>query len=218
MEPAKFVIPRWFWITLSVIVVIGAIFFTWYFLIGPGKEAKTSDATGTNLSATTATTTPIEEAVGTCDLDQVTGLKAGTTWDIQGGEDFSTAVCGYLMREDVYNEMDDVTNNIAKLVITSYKDAEFKQVIEAGISEGNTVNAATGSNYVFGLGCYRNGQIVFNVANELDLGSMGIIDVASTAKLENATATEPVAVKLEFMEHLGSGCNCCNLAEIVEVQ
>lgn len=219
MEPTKPAVSLWLWVTLGVVILMAGGFFAWYYLGGSDSETVTDTKTTTSEVATTESeTVPTPEPVSTCDLTKVTGLVAGTNWDIQGGENFSTAVCGYLTREDIYNEMDDVTKNIASLVITSYKDAGFKTAIEEGISEGNTVNTSSGGNNKFGLGCYENSQITFNVPNNIGLGSSGTIDAVSTLKLINATATKPVAVKLEFKEHLGSGCNCCNLAEIVEVQ
>lgn len=210
MEPIKPAVSMWLWVTLIIVGLIGGGFFAWYYLMGPGKKVATT--------TTTSNTANTQEPNSTCDLEKITGLTAGTTWDIQGGETFSTAVCGYLTREVVHNEMDDVTNDIASLVITSYKDAGFKTSIEKGISEGNSVNTSLGGNNKFGLGCYENSQITFNVPKNIGLGSSGTIDAASTLKLINATAAKPVAVKLEFKEHLGSGCNCCNLAEIVEVK
>lgn len=212
MEPKKPAVAMWLWITLIIVVLAAGGFFAWYYL-KPETSTKNSSLQTTQAPATTTTSQN-----SSCDLSKVTGLTPGTTWDILGGEDFSTAVCGYLKTETVHNEMDDVTNDIASLVITSYKDAGFKTAIEKVVNEGNTVNSSSSANNSFSLGCYANGQITYSRPNELSMGQTGTIDAAQTTKLKNATATNPVAVKLEFFKHAGSGCNCCNLAENVIVQ
>jgi len=56
MDPTpKPVVSMWLWITLIVVAVIGAGFFSWYYLMGPGKKTAASTAT-TSPSATSATT------------------------------------------------------------------------------------------------------------------------------------------------------------------
>lgn len=54
----------WLWIVLIVVVLTGAGFFGWYFLMGPGKKVETSTTTpssttsnGNNTTSTTAATT-----------------------------------------------------------------------------------------------------------------------------------------------------------------
>ena len=134
-EPKKPAVSMWLWITLIIVVLVAGGFFAWYYLISE-TSTKNSSSSTTQAPATTTSNS-------TCDLAKVTGLTPGTTWDILGGENFSTAVCGYLKTETIHNEMDNVTNDIASLVITSYKDAGFKTVIEKVANEGNSVNSCT---------------------------------------------------------------------------
>lgn len=66
MDPTpKPSVSKWLWITLIIVAIIGAGFFTWYFLMGPGKktETKTTTTTTTTPSTTkpTTTTTTTEE-------------------------------------------------------------------------------------------------------------------------------------------------------------
>ncbi len=50
-------VSKWLWITLIVVAVAGAGFFSWYYLMGPGKKVATSTTTPTS-TPTTITTTP----------------------------------------------------------------------------------------------------------------------------------------------------------------
>jgi hypothetical protein len=58
MDPApKPAVSMWLWIVLIVVAVLGAGFFSWYYLMGPGKKtvASTSTTPTATPSATTAT-------------------------------------------------------------------------------------------------------------------------------------------------------------------
>lgn len=55
MEPTpKPPVSMWLWITLIIVAILGAAFFAWYFLMGPGKKVAT---TTTPTATTTATKT-----------------------------------------------------------------------------------------------------------------------------------------------------------------
>ena len=43
-------VSKWLWITLIIVVLIGAGFFSWYYLMGPGKKVA-STATPTTTTA-----------------------------------------------------------------------------------------------------------------------------------------------------------------------
>lgn len=50
-------VAKWLWITLIIVAVIGAGFFAWYYLMGPGKKIETKTSTTTPSTTTTPTTT-----------------------------------------------------------------------------------------------------------------------------------------------------------------
>jgi hypothetical protein len=52
MEPTKPAVSMWLWVVLIIVVLIGGVIFTWYYLMGPGKYAATKTATTTTPAAT----------------------------------------------------------------------------------------------------------------------------------------------------------------------
>lgn len=167
-----------------------------------------SETTTQNSTAETAPADP-------CDFSTVTAsVIPGKTFDIFGGENFSTIVCGYIHTKEQNVGMDEeIIKNVAYVAVKKFKDDAFKAKIEAGIAgEGNTVNAKLGSDYLLGCGCLEGGKIV---ANPEPTG--GLMSLADQAKFIASTAEKPVIMKLTYEVHGGSGCTCCTLFEKAEV-
>lgn len=50
MDPQPLpVVSKWLWTTFIIVFLIGALFATWYYMMGPGKTAETTTATTTTL-------------------------------------------------------------------------------------------------------------------------------------------------------------------------
>lgn len=174
-------------------------------------SAKTvKDAAATNDATETATT---ETTTDDCDFTKTTvTLKTATTYDLGGGEEFDTLVCGYLTQkeENMALEGDEpLTKNRAYLTVTKFQDEKFKAALDKQISDGNTVNSAAAGTYQLGCGCYENSKIVSDTGD--------LTDAASQVKLLASTKDKPVMVKLGFQVHAGRGCSCCNLVDKLEV-
>lgn len=161
-----------------------------------------------NETATVASADP-------CDFTKVTTtIIPGTTFDVFGGENFSTLVCGYIYTKEQNMGMDEVLmKNTAYVAVKKFKDDAFKAKIEAGITgEGNTVNSKLGSDYLLGCGCLEAGKII---ASPEPTG--GLMSLADQAKFIASTSDKPVIMKLTYEVHGGSGCTCCTLFEKAEV-
>ncbi len=149
--------------------------------------------------------------VNPCEFNKEVALKTTTTYGIFGDDEFDTVVCGYaeLKDEVVFDETQtNIYFNIAKFV-----DEEFKDSLQQGISEGNTINQQEGEIYKFNLGCYKNDAIE-GIQYE---DGVDYIDSATQQAILNSTAENPVALILSFGEHYGRGCDCCNLAHQIKL-
>jgi len=160
---------------------------------------------------------PVKEGLNKKEVEETVETKIenskGASYDIFGGSEFKTAVEGYLEVKDKEG-FEGEKNPTAFLVITKFYNEKFKESIEKGIDEGNTVNIKENGKYKFNLGCFKNGSIQ---GIEYKKGTEYIDDSTMQAIL-NSTPEKPVKLELYFTEHLGTGCVCCNLAYKIRVQ
>lgn len=193
---------------MGVALVATLGYFTWY--VG-GEQSTTDEAAPSVIEKTEETAE--STSVTTCDFTTVNPtLKAGTTYNLGGEEEFDTVVCGYLTtkEENMAFEGDEpLIKNRAYFNVTKFQQAAFKTALDAQIAEGNTVNSATGGEYQLGCGCSENNKIVSDVGD--------LTDAASLPKLLASTKDKPVMVKLSFYKEAGRGCTCCNLLDKIEV-
>lgn len=67
VQPARPAVSKWLWITLGTVLVIAAGFFTWWFLMGPGKSEPATVSTPTPVTTPT-TTKPTSTTQDSTDL------------------------------------------------------------------------------------------------------------------------------------------------------
>lgn len=194
---------------IFAVVLVGAL---GYFVWQQNTEPTTTDYSGVNLQTTDELA---EVPADPCDFSNVKAtLTAATTYDILGGENFSTLVCGYIYTREQDMGLGEVDiRNVAYVAVKAFQDAKFKAKIEETISsEGNTVNGKIGSDYLLGCGCLENNEIVASPAP-----AGGLMSVGDQTKFIASTTDKPVIMKLTYEVHGGSGCNCCTLFEKAEV-
>jgi hypothetical protein len=138
-------------------------------------------------------------------------LKTTTKYGIFGDDIFDTVVCGYvkLQEETIFEE----TQTNVYFVITKFMDEGFKNSIEKGIAEGNTINKKIDDNYAFNLGCFKDGKIV---GIEYD-PRVPYIDEITQNKILTSTKENPVSLIFSFGKHEGRDCICCNLAHQIKL-
>lgn len=138
-------------------------------------------------------------------------LKVTRTYDIFGGDEFDTRVCGYLFtrREKIFD--DPVT--IAYFRIMDAADRNFLTAIQRGISSGNSVNFVRDRAYYFNLGCLQKGKIQ---GIKHDRRYPYLTDRVERSILKS-TPQKPVRLILSFGKHIGSECECCNLAHRIRL-
>ncbi|MBU1178672.1 hypothetical protein KJ903_05695 [Patescibacteria group bacterium] len=142
-----------------------------------------------------------------CEFSKTVSLKEATTYDIFGTDIFDTVVCGYLETKE--EEVWDVKQTNAYFAIKKFYHDGFKQSIEKGITEGNSVNnKKNDGTYLFNLGCYQDGKVSGRDYEE----GVSYIDAAAQNALQDSSADKPVSIILSFGQHGGTGCSCCNLA------
>ncbi len=189
---------------LTIVTTLG--YFTWYV----GGEQQLVEETAPVVKDKTEQVAVVPTV---CDFDSVSPtLKAGSTFDLGGGEEFDTVVCGYLTtkEENMAMEGDEpLIKNRAYFNVTKFQQVEFKTALDAQLAEGNTVNAVTAGEYQLGCGCSENGKIVSDVGD--------LTDAISLPKLLASTKDKPVIVKLSFYKEGGRGCTCCNLLDKIQV-
>jgi hypothetical protein len=150
------------------------------------------------------TTTP-------CNFTKLISLKKTENYHIFGGSEFDTLVCGYLFtrQEQIFDER--VT--VAYLRITTAPDRNFIRAIKRGINKGNSVNFVRNNAYYFNLGCLKKGEIE---GTEYDRRYAYLTDRVEKYILQS-TPQQPVKLILSFGKHIGSGCECCNLAHRIRL-
>ncbi|MFH2105571.1 MAG: hypothetical protein ABII72_05055 [Parcubacteria group bacterium] len=164
----------------------------------------------TTESDTEESTTDGNNSESQCEFNKNVSLQETTTYGIFGEDTFDTIVCGYL--ETVEEEVWDEKQTNAYFAIKSFYHDGFKQSIEKGIAEGNSVNnKKSDGTYLFNLGCYSDGKVS---GRDYETGVSYIDDAAQNA-LQNSSIDKPVSIILSFGLHGGSGCSCCNLAHKV---
>ncbi|NQV13712.1 MAG: hypothetical protein HQ530_05435 [Parcubacteria group bacterium] len=174
------------------------------------EEDAKKESEETTESDTEESTTDNDSAESQCEFNKDVSLQETTTYGIFGEDTFDTVVCGYLetKEEEVWDEKQ--TN--AYFAIKSFYHDGFKQSIEKGISEGNSINnKKSDGTYLFNLGCYQDSKVS---GRDYETGVYYIDDAAQSA-LQNSSADKPVSIVLSFGLHGGSGCSCCNLAHKV---
>lgn len=145
-----------------------------------------------------------------CTFLQTVVLRNTKTYGIFGDDEFDTLVCGYLVTRKIEVFGEQQTN--AYLRIVQFDDDGFKNSINQGVREGNTVNFVENGNYDFNLGCWQNGKIVRD-----ESVNANYIDNLTQEKLAKSSPTQPVSVILSFGKHSGSNCCCLSLAEQIRI-
>jgi len=192
------------------VILVGALgYFVWDFQNTPD----TTDYSTPKITKTETTSEETTEEADPCDFTTVTTtLTPGVTFNTQGGENFSTLVCGYLYTKegDIGFDVPDI-RTLAYIAVTKFKDSGFEDNIKKGIDEGNTVNATVDGAYLLGCGCLEDGELTASPS------PVDWIEAADQEKLIASTKTKPVIIKLTYEIHGGSGCSCCSLFEKAEV-
>ena len=174
------------------------------------KEDAKKESEKTTESDTEESTKDESSTESQCEFNKDVSLKETTTYGIFGEDTFDTVVCGYMetREEEVWDEKQ--TN--AYFAIKKFYHDGFKQSIEKGIAEGNSINnKKSDGTYLFNLGCYQDSKVS---GRDYETGVSYIDDTAQDA-LKNSSADKPVSIILSFGSHGGSGCSCCNLAHKV---
>jgi hypothetical protein len=144
-----------------------------------------------------------------CNLTKFVPLRATNRYGIFGNDQFDTVVCGYLVTrtEKVWDE----TQTNAYFRIVQFGQDGFRQSLQAGINQGNSVNKLNQGQYELNLGCFKNNQIQ---GQQYDPQKPYITNDVQT-RLAQSLANRPIALVLSFGNHPGSDCVCCNLAHTV---
>lgn len=79
MGAPKPAVSKWLWITLIVVAVAGAGFFSWYYLMGPGKKVATSTTPTTTSTTPSTTTTPSSTSTTSNSTTPSSSTSTGTT-------------------------------------------------------------------------------------------------------------------------------------------
>lgn len=145
-----------------------------------------------------------------CTFPQTVALRNTQTYGIFGDDEFDTLVCGYLIKRNIEVFGEQQTN--AYLRIVDFYDGGFKNSIEKGVREGNTVNLVENGNYDFNLGCWQNDKIVIDESENVNY-----IDNLTQEKIAKSSPIQPVSVILSFSKHSGSDYYCLSLAEQIRI-
>ena len=139
-----------------------------------------------------------------------------SSYDVFGQAEFETEVTGYLevVEGPVPFTDSGETQDNAYLVITQFSDPAFKEELEEGIGEGNTVNARSENGIYFGLGCLKDEGIE---AIQYETGKE-YLDAETESAILNSDEENQVELILSFGYHAGRGCTCCNLAHQVRLK
>jgi hypothetical protein len=166
-------------------------------------------ATGIMLGLTSGLQ-PVPVQAQSCDFPRANGDRT-TKYGIFGDAEFQTAVCGHLVTrtETIW----DQPTKMAYLRITKFRDEGFRQAIQAGIKQGNGVNALRDGQYEFNLGCFSNGKVY----GEQFPNSPVYMTADVQAGLKQSSAQRPIVLMLGFGKHAGAHCDCCNLAHTVRL-
>lgn len=150
--------------------------------------------------------------------DEVTKLKEEID-PSESQSNFDSGVTGYLKKvtesygnpEQEAGDIGNATLEKAYFVITGYQEKEELENYLIDFEQGN-VNKKENGNILFALGCYENNTIKIDVEDE------EYIDSATMTKILNSTIDKPVNLRLFFQDHLGRGCECCNIAEKIRAE
>jgi hypothetical protein len=146
-----------------------------------------------------------------CKFNKPVRLKTTRTYDIFGGSEFDTLVCGYLFTQPEENF--DTRITVAYLRIINAPDRRFLRSMKREIDRGNSVNFVRDKAYHFNLGCLKNGKIQ---GIKYDRRYPYLTDRVEQSILRS-TPQQPVRLILSFGKHIGSGCECCNLAHRIRL-
>jgi hypothetical protein len=138
-------------------------------------------------------------------------LKTTRNYGIFGNDEFDTLVCGYLFTRE--EKLFDESVTIAYFRILKAADRRFINAIRRGIKAGNSVNFVRGNSYYFNLGCIQQGKIK---GETFDRRSPYLTDRVERSILAS-TSGQPIGLVLSFGKHIGSGCECCNLAHQIRL-
>lgn len=146
-----------------------------------------------------------------CDFSRPVPLRPTTQYGLLGNDSFDTLVCGYLVvkQEEVFGE----ATTTAYLRIVRFKDPKFQQAMAREVAQGNSVNSVANGVYDFNLGCYQNQKIV---GIDHDPKRTYLAPAVQT-RLSTSSATAPVPLILSFGQHVGTGCDCCNMAHQIRL-
>ena len=139
-------------------------------------------------------------------------------YNIFGESEFDAIMSGYLEIKKWVSEGNEMTaegmkGSTAYFVITKFYDENFKNSLDEGINEGNTVNGKEDGLYKFNLGCFEDGKIK-GIEYEKD---KTYIDEETMKKILSSSKENPISIILYFGLHGGFGCSCCNLAHQVRI-
>lgn len=151
-----------------------------------------------------------QETSNNCDFSKEVSLRTSDTYDIFGGSEFDTVVCGYVktQKEVVWDQEQE---NVY-FVMTKYKDDKFRESIVEGIKSGNTVNKKIGDNYALNLGCKEGSRI-----SGMQYTDETYLDDNTQNKILSSTQENPLSLIVSFDKHEGAGCSCCNLASKIRL-
>jgi len=129
--------------------------------------------------------------------------------DLHGGSAFQAVVCGYAQVNTAILTSDDIDGppigedpiriDYVELVVTSFKDRLFEELVRKNAEDGNMLTTTDGH---IALGCVDGGLW---------------INIDGNDALLSATKKEPVIVTLSFDEHSGHGSDCPSLVDGVEI-
>lgn len=176
------------------------------------KDVKEENTDSEEVSESEESST--EEEIKTssnCDFSKEVSLRTTDNYDIFGGSEFDTVVCGYVkvQKEIVWEEEQE---NVY-FVITQYKDEKFRESIVEGIKNGNTVNKKIGDYYALNLGC----KDVDRISGMQYKSDEAYIDDETQNKIFSSKEDNPLSLIISFDQHEGVGCTCCNLASKIRL-
>ncbi|MBE9028676.1 hypothetical protein IQ266_02750 [filamentous cyanobacterium LEGE 11480] len=153
------------------------------------------------------------QAANPCNFTQRSDLKLKRSerYGMFGDDEFDTVVCGYLVTRET--KIWDETVNVAYLRITKFAQLGFQQAIAQNIQQGNSVNVLRQGKYEFNLGCFDGTRITGKQYEP----EQPYLTTAVQSKILSSSKTQPIALLLSFGKHLGSDCECCNLAHRIRI-
>jgi len=124
---------------------------------------------------------------------------------------YSTTVQWYLTMHDVPTFGGSITR--AFLAITDFSDKNFELAIKEWIDSWNSVNKDEWGVVEFNLWCYETGIIFWDSTG----GDFAYLNSPTYNAIVASSSEDPVSLDIDFVEHAGAWCTCCNLAERVRL-